>query len=123
MGLLAALHYGDGDLKWKERAVREVILLCDKANFRDWHPTEAQAVADMVIAVSLGYDWFRDGYNATQAAEIRTFITEKGIDALIAHLNEDEIPPTAFGTAPGATPPRSPHPRPRRRKLTMRKSR
>lgn len=105
MGLLAALHYGDGDLKWKERAVREAILLCDKTNFRDWHPAEAQAVADMVIAVTLAYDWFRDGFNAQQATEIRTFLEQKGVDALIAHLNEEPLPPTAFGTAPGASEP------------------
>lgn len=103
MGLLAALHYGDGDLKWKERGAREVMLLCDKVNFRDWHPTEAVAVADMVIAVSLGYDWFRDGYNAAQAAEIRTFLRQKGVDALVAHLEEEPVPPTAFGTSAGQT--------------------
>jgi hypothetical protein len=103
MGLLAALHYGDGDLKWKERAVREAILLCDKTNFRDWHPEEAQAVADMVIAVTLAYDWFRDGFNAQQATEIRTFLEQKGVDALIAHLNEEPVPETAKGAAPGAT--------------------
>ena len=103
MALLGALHYGDGDLKWKERGVREVILLCDKTNFRDWHPAEAGAVADMVIAVTLGYDWFRDGYNATQAAEIRTFLRQKGVDALIAHIQDEPVPPTAFGTAPGAS--------------------
>lgn len=103
MALLAALHYGDGDLKWKDRAVRELLLLCDKTNFRDWHPAEAQAVADMVIAVTLGYDWFRDGLTAPQATEIRTFLEQKGIDALIAHLNEEPPPATAFGTAPGAT--------------------
>lgn len=105
MGLLAALHYGDGDLKWKERAVREAVLLCDKTNFRDWHPSEPQAVADMVIAVTLAYDWFRDGFNAQQAAEIRSFVEQKGVDALIAHLNEEPVPPTAFGTAPGASEP------------------
>jgi hypothetical protein len=103
MGLLAALHYGDGDLKWKDRAVRELLLLCDKTNFRDWHPVEAQAVADMVIAVTLGYDWFRDGLTAPQATEVRAFLEQKGVDALIAHLNEEPPPATAFGTAPGAT--------------------
>jgi hypothetical protein len=64
---------------------------------------EAQAVADMVIAVTLGYDWFRDGLTAPQATEVRTFLEQKGVDALIAHLNEEPPPPTAFGTAPGAT--------------------
>lgn len=100
MALLAALHFGDGDLKWKDRAARELTLLCDKTNFRDWHPTDAGAVADMVIAVTLGYDWFRDGLNATQAAAIRAFLRQKGVDALIAHLQDKPVPPTAFATAP-----------------------
>jgi hypothetical protein len=100
MALLAALHFGDGDLKWKDRAVRELILLCDKTNFRDWHPADAGSVADMVIAVTLGYDWFRDGLNATQAAEIRAFLRQKGVDALIAHIQDKPVPPTAFATAP-----------------------
>ena len=105
MGLLAALHYGDGDLKWKERAVREVILLCDKSNFRDWHPDECQAVADMVIAVCLGYDWFRDGFNQEQAKVIRTFLLEKGIDALEAHVNDEPVPPSTKGVSGGQTAP------------------
>ncbi len=103
MGLLGALHYGDGDLKWKERAVREVILLCDKGNFRDWHPDECQAVADMVIAVCLGYDWFRDGFNQEQATVVRTFLHEKGIDALVAHLNDEPVPESTKGTSGGQT--------------------
>jgi hypothetical protein len=54
----------------------------------------------MVIAVTLGYDWFRDGLNATQAAAIRAFLRQKGVDALIAHLQDKPVPPTAFATAP-----------------------
>ncbi|MFO1484121.1 MAG: heparinase II/III family protein [Verrucomicrobiaceae bacterium] len=109
MGLLAALHYGDGDLKWKERAVREAILLCDKTNFRDWHPDECAAVADMVIAVSLAYDWFRDGFNAQQATEIRTFLDQKGVDALVAHLNDEPVPESTKGVSGGqAAPPKAP---------------
>lgn len=105
MGLLGALHYGDGDLKWKERAVREAILLCDKSNFRDWHPEESAAVADMVIAVCLAYDWFRDGFNAQQATEIRTFLDQKGIDALVAHLNDEPVPESTKGVSGGQTAP------------------
>lgn len=100
MALLAALHHGDGDLKWKDRAVRELILLCDKTNFRDWHPADAGSVSDMVIAVTLGYDWFRDGLNAKQAEDIRVFLRQKGVDALIAHIQDKPVPPTAFATAP-----------------------
>ena len=100
MALLAALHYGDGNPKWKDRAVREVILLCDKTNFRDWHPADAGAVSDMVIAVTLGYDWFRDGFSVKQTTEIRSFLRQKGVDALIAHIEDKPLPATAFDTAP-----------------------
>lgn len=103
MGLLGALHYGDGDLKWKERAVREAVLLCDKTNFRDWHPDQSLAVSDMVIAVCLAYDWFRDGFNTQQAMEIRTFLDQKGVDALIAHLKDEPVPETAKGVSGGQT--------------------
>ncbi|MBE2286998.1 MAG: heparinase II/III family protein [Prosthecobacter sp.] len=105
MGLLAALHYGDGDLKWKERAVREAILLCDKSNFRDWHPEESDAVSDMVIAVCLAYDWFRDGFNAQQATDIRTFLDQKGIDALVAHIDDEPVPESTKGVSGGQTAP------------------
>ncbi len=103
MGLLGALHYGDGDLKWKERAVREALLLCDKSNFRDWHPGECQVVSEMVIAVCLAYDWFRDGFNAQQATEIRTFLDQKGVDALIAHLHDEPVPESTKGVSGGQT--------------------
>lgn len=105
MGLLGALHYGDGDLKWKERAVREAILLCDKSNFRDWHPEESDAVSDMVIAVCLAYDWFRDGFNAQQATDIRTFLDQKGIDALVAHIDDEPVPESTKGVSGGQTAP------------------
>ncbi len=103
IGILGALHYGDGDLKWQERGVRELIALTDKISFRDWHPDLADNVTDMVVAVALGYDWFRAGLNAEQAAGVRTYVAEKGIAALIAYLNGDEVPESAKGTSGGQT--------------------
>ncbi len=103
MGLLGALHYGDGDLKWQERGARELIALTDKSFFRDWHPDLMDNVTDMVVAVSLGYDWFRAGLNAEQATGVRTYVMEKGIAALIAHLEGDEIPESAKGQSGGQT--------------------
>jgi hypothetical protein len=41
--------------------------------------------------------------NAEQAAVIRTYIAEKGIGALIAHLEGEEIPESAKGTSGGQT--------------------
>ena len=103
MGLLGALHFGDGDLKWQERGARELIALTDKVTFRDWHPDLMDNLTDLVVATALGYDWFRAGLNAEQAAVIRTYLAEKGIGALIAHLEGEEIPESAKGTSGGQT--------------------
>ncbi|MDI1315061.1 heparinase II/III family protein [Prosthecobacter sp.] len=103
MGLLGALHFCDGDLKWQDKGTKELIALTDKITFRDWHPDLIDNLTDLVVATSLGYDWFRAGLNAEQAAVIRTFMTEKGIGALIAHLEGEEIPESAKGTSGGQT--------------------
>lgn len=103
MGLLGALHYGDGDLKWQERGVRELIALTDKVSFRDWHSDLMDNLTDMVVATSLGYDWFRTGLNTEQALGVRTYLAEKGIAALIAHLEGEEIPESAKGQSGGQT--------------------
>ncbi len=103
MGLLGALHYCDGDLKWQDKGTQELLALTDKISFRDWHPDLMDNVADMVVAVSLGYDWFYSSLNAQQKTEVRTFLTQKGIDALIAHLDGEAIPETAKGTSGGQT--------------------
>lgn len=103
IGLLGALAFCDGDLKWQDKGKQEVISLTDKVAFRDWHPDLVDNVTDMVIATALGYDWFRPALNAEQATTIRTFLTEKGIDALIAHIEGDEIPESAKGTSGGQT--------------------
>ena len=113
MGLLGALHYGDGDLKWQERGARELIALTDKVSFRDWHPDLMDNVTDMVVATALGYDWFRTGLNNEQAAVVRTYLADKGIAALIAHLEGEEIPESAKGTSGGQTGTKSKAPPPK----------
>lgn len=103
IGLVGALHYLDGDLKWQDKGMQEVLSLTDKVSFRDWHPKLIENVTDMVVATSLGYDWFRSALNSEQATTVRTYLTEKGIDALIAHLEGEEIPESAEGTSGGQT--------------------
>lgn len=105
IGLLGALAYCEGDLKWQDKGKQEVISLTDKVAFRDWHPDLVDNVTDMVIATALGYDWFRSSLNAAEATAIRTYLTEKGIEALIAHIEGDEIPESAKGTSGGQTAP------------------
>lgn len=101
MGLLGALHYCDGDLKWQDKGKQELLALTDKVLFRDWHPDLMDNVADLVIATSLGYDWFYSALNAQEKVNIRTYLTEKGIDALVAHLEGDPIPDSAKGLSGG----------------------
>jgi hypothetical protein len=105
MGLLGALHYCDGDLKWQDKGMQELIALTDKVSFRDWHPELIDNVADMVVATCLGYDWFYAALNAQQKTEIRTYLAQKGIDALIAHLEGEPIPETAKGVSGGQAEP------------------
>lgn len=105
IGLVGALHHCEGDLKWLDKGAQEVISLTDKVAFRDWHPDLMDNVADMVVATSLGYDWFYSALNAQQKTDIRTYLTQKGIEALIAHLEGDEIPETAKGTSGGQSAP------------------
>ncbi|WP_395738213.1 heparinase II/III family protein [Prosthecobacter sp.] len=114
IGLMGALHYCDGDLKWQQKGIDELLAFTDKVSFRDWHPDLMDNVTDMVVAVALGYDWFRAGLNNEQAATIRTCLAEKGIGALIAHLEGEEIPESAKGVSGGQTgtkkgpPPKAP---------------
>ncbi|HBJ83461.1 MAG TPA: hypothetical protein DDZ88_06215, partial [Verrucomicrobiales bacterium] len=105
MGLLAALHYCEGDLKWQDKGMQELIALTDKVSFRDWHPELIDNVADLVVATCLGYDWFYSALNAQQKTEIRTYLAQKGIDALIAHLEGEPIPDTAKGLSGGQSAP------------------
>ncbi|MGV3659530.1 MAG: heparinase II/III domain-containing protein [Prosthecobacter sp.] len=105
MGLLGALHYGDGDLKWQDKGKQELLSLTDKSIFRDWHPDLMDNVADLVIATCLGYDWFNTALNAQEKLTVRTYLAEKGVDALIAHLEGEPVPETAKGMSGGQSAP------------------
>lgn len=100
MATLGVLHHVDGDPKWKERAVREVTGLTDPA-FGDWYCEEPNVTKDLVLAACLGYDWFKDGFNAEQTKKLREYIDQKGVDVLVAALKGEPIPETARVRAPG----------------------
>lgn len=100
ISLLGALHHLDGDPKWKERGIREIMATVDKS-FGDWYPAEPLICKDMLISGVLAYDWFRDGYNAEQLKAFREFIKQKGVDPLEAHLKGEPIPESAKKVEPG----------------------
>jgi Heparinase II/III-like protein len=95
------LNFIDGDPKWKERAVRELIALTDKGSFSDWAPDEMELCGDFTTAVALGYDWFKDGMNAAQQATAKEFLVQKGMEALAAKLEGKPVPVTARTKQPG----------------------
>jgi len=102
MATLGLLKQVDGDPRWAERGVREMIAITDPATFQNWYVDEPTVIADFLIAASLGYDHFRDGMTEKQATDCRTYMIEKGIGALVAHISGDPVPESAKGKAAGA---------------------
>lgn len=98
---LGTLHFLDGDPRWKERGIREMIAITDPATFQNWYVDEPEVTADFLIAACLGYDYFKDGFTAKQLADVKTYMLEKGIGALAAHIKGDPVPESARGKAAG----------------------
>ncbi len=96
MATFGVLNFIDGDPKWKERAVREIIALTDKVTFPNWAPEEMDLCADFTVGVALGYDWFKDGMNAAQQATAKEYLVQKGMEALAAKLEGRPVPETAL---------------------------
>jgi hypothetical protein len=105
MATLGTLSLLEDDPRWKERGVRELIAITDPATFQNWYVDEPAVTADFLIAASLAYDWFRDGLNAQQATAARTYMVQKGVEALVAHIKGEEVPETARGQAAGTSAP------------------
>ena len=64
------------DEKYFKRAEEEMLAI---ANFSDWNPSHFLDVAEMTMAVSIGYDWLFDKLPAKSKEKIRNSIIEKGL--------------------------------------------
>ncbi|MBR5660865.1 MAG: heparinase II/III family protein [Bacteroidales bacterium] len=73
---LSTLYRLDGDKKYSDRAVSEMLALC---RFQDWNPSHFLDVGEMTMAVSIGYDWLYDVLSDDERAEIRESILNKGL--------------------------------------------
>ncbi len=62
--------------KYAKRAEREMRAV---SAFTDWNPSHFLDVAEMTMAVAIGYDWLYDYLPAASKDSIRTAILEKGI--------------------------------------------
>ncbi len=71
------LSYGyrmTGDQRYSERAIKEMLNVC---TFSDWHPDHFLDVAEMTMAVAIGYDWLYDNISEKDRRNIATAVKEK----------------------------------------------
>ena len=73
---LSMMYRLDGDKRYSDRAVSEMLALC---RFTDWNPSHFLDVAEMTMAISIGYDWLYDAISETDRVEIRESILNKGL--------------------------------------------
>lgn len=64
-----------GNEAYAERAVKEMLTVCA---FTDWNPSHFLDVGEMVMAVSIGYDWLYPRLTQEQKRTIKDAIVEKG---------------------------------------------
>jgi len=66
-----------GQEKYVERAEKEMLAV---SAFSDWNPSHFLDVAEMTMAVSIGYDWLFDRLSPASREIIKTAILKKGIE-------------------------------------------
>jgi len=65
------------DAKYFQRAEKEMLHI---AAFNDWNPPHFLDVAEMTMAMSIGYDWLFDQLSPQSRAAIKEAIIKKGIE-------------------------------------------
>ncbi|HEY4290923.1 MAG TPA: heparinase II/III family protein [Puia sp.] len=66
-----------GAAKYLQRAEKEMLAI---AAFSDWNPPHFLDVAEMTMAMSIGYDWLYGGLPSASRAIIKEAIIKKGIE-------------------------------------------
>ena len=75
---LAYAYRMTGDAKYLVRAESEMVTVSD---FQNWNPTHFLDVAEMTMAVAIGYDWLYEGLSEVARTKVRKAIVEKGLNA------------------------------------------
>lgn len=65
------------DSKYLQRAEKEMLTI---AAFSDWNPTHFLDVAEMTMAMAIGYDWLFDKLPESSKASIKEAILKKGLE-------------------------------------------
>lgn len=63
--------------QYLQRAEKELLAI---ANFSDWNPSHFLDVAEMTMAVAIGYDWLYDGLSPASRSVIKAAILNKGLE-------------------------------------------
>ena len=66
-----------GEPRYADRAEKEMLAI---AAFTDWNPTHFLDVAEMTMAMAIGYDWLFDKLPSSSKALIKEAILKKGIE-------------------------------------------
>lgn len=66
-----------GNNKYAERGEKELLTI---AGFSDWNPSHFLDVAEMTMAMAIGYDWIYDQLSPTSRAGIKEAILKKGLE-------------------------------------------
>ncbi len=75
--MLSYAYRMTGEQKYLDRGQKEMMAI---AAFSDWNPSHFLDVAEMTMAVSIGYDWLYHGLTPEAKASIREAIITKGIE-------------------------------------------
>ena len=75
--MLSYAYRTTGEQKYLARAEKELLAV---AAFEDWNPTHFLDVAEMTMAVAIGYDWLFDKLSDATRARLREAILAKGIN-------------------------------------------
>lgn len=74
--MLSYAYRTTGEQKYLVRAEKELVAV---AAFEDWNPTHFLDVAEMTMAVAIGYDWLFDKLSGPTRTHLREAILTKGI--------------------------------------------
>jgi hypothetical protein len=74
--VLSMAYHLTGDAKHADRCEREMLAV---AEFSDWNPSHFLDVAEMTLAMAIGYDWLYNELSNPSRKKIRAAIVEKGV--------------------------------------------
>ncbi len=75
-----------GDARFAERARKDMLTA---AAFRDWHPSHFLDVAEMALAVGIGYDWLYPYLSPRDRATIKKALLDKALSFAPAAYGPD----------------------------------